>query len=132
VVLGDGAALTDVTVSTSAFTTSAWANKVHAGLPYTSIIETMPITFVGQKGSVAADNKQISWVAMNFYESLGTKYGIEGDTDDVFTETSLVTGWKKPSFQHGFRTPDTTIYIEQVKPLPLILRAIVPKVTVYE
>lgn len=128
-ILGDGAVQTSQTSSSGAFTISNWVNKMHAGLPYTSILETMPIVWAGPKGSVAADKKQVSLVAMNFYKSLGTKYGVEGDTSDVFTETSLVSGWKRPSFQYGFRTPDTTIYIEQVKPLPLIIRAIIPTVS---
>lgn len=131
-ILADGAVQTSATVSSGAFSISDWANKMHAGLPFTSILETMPIVFEGQKGSVAADKKQVSLVAMNFYDSLGTKYGVSGDTDNVFTETSLFTGWKRLSFQHGFRSPDTTIYITQVKPLPLTIRAIVPSVTVTE
>lgn len=130
-VLADGKVQTDVIVDSNAFTISIWANKVHAGLPYNSILETMPIVFTTQEGSVAASNKRVSEVAINFYESLGTKYGREGDTDECFTESSLVTDWKNLSFQHGY-TKNATIYLEQEKPLPLCVRAIIPTVTVTE
>ena len=126
-ILGDGAVQISQTVSSGAFTISNWVNKLHAGMPYTSILETMPIVFEG----AIASRKTVSAVSINFYESLGTEYGVEGDVDDCFSETSLVTGWKPLRFQHGF-TNDATIYIQQDKPLPLTIRAIIPTVTVTE
>lgn len=130
-VLADGKVQTDVIVDSNSFTISIWANKVQAGLPYTSILETMPIVFSTQEGSVAASKKRVSEVALNFYKSLGTKYGREGDLDECFTESSLVTGWKNKSWQHGY-TKEATIYLEQDKPLPLCVRAIIPTVSVTE
>lgn len=128
-VLADGRVQTDVVVDSGAFTIGRWSKMVHAGLPYTSIIETMPIVFTTQEGSVAASNKRISDVSINFYKSLGTKYGKEGDLDECFTESSLVTGWKNWSWQHGY-TREATIYLEQEDPLPLCVRAIIPNVSI--
>ena len=130
-VLADGRTQTDVVVDSGDFTIGIWANMVHAGLPYTSIIETMPIVFTTQEGSVAASNKRVSDVSINFYKSLGTKYGKEGDLDECFTGTSLVTDWINRSWQHGY-TREATIYLEQNKPLPLCVRAIIPTVSVTE
>ena len=130
-VLADGVAQSTKIVSstTTGFTISVWANKVHAGLPYTSILETMPIVFSGPEGSVAASKKRVSNVGINFLESLGTLYGIEDDTEECFTELTLFTGWKSLGFQHGY-SREASIYIEQVDPYPLIIRAIVPTVTI--
>ncbi len=130
-VLADGVAQSTKIVSstTTGFTISVWANKVHAGLPYTSILQTMPIVFSGPEGSVAASKKRVSNVGINFLESLGTLYGIEDDTEECFTESTLFTGWKSLGFQHGY-SREASIYIEQVDPYPLIIRAIVPTVTI--
>lgn len=126
-VLADGDVQANVTVATGTISIDVWANKVHAGMPYTSILETMPVAVEGAIGA----RIQISRVAVNFYESLGTLYGVEDDTEECFTETSLVTGWKKLSFQQGY-TDEATIYLEQIDPLPLTIRAIIPSVIITE
>lgn len=130
-VLADGSSQTDTTISSGTFAINVWANKVHAGLPFNSILETMPIVIDTQEGSIASRRKQVTQVDINFYESLGTKYGVEGDTDDVFDETSLVSDWKALTFQHGL-VREATIYLEQVKPYPLTIRGIIPKLSVFE
>ncbi len=109
------------------------ASTVHAGLPYTTIIETMPIVFTSQEGSTASMRKQCAQLDINMYESLGTKFGIEGDTNEVFSssDTTLVSDWKKLAFMHGF-DDDITIYIDQDDPLPLTLRALIPKISIEE
>jgi hypothetical protein len=130
-ILGDGAALTSQTVSSGGFTINSWVNKLHAGLPFTSILETMPIII---EGAGLASNKTISSVSINFYKSLGTKFGIENSTNECFRSnvTSLVTGWEKLNFQKGFFNDEATIYIEQEKPLPLTILAIEPSVMITE
>ena len=132
-ILGDGEVQANQTISSSGdFTITNWVNKLHAGLPYTSILETMPIVIENEQGSTAASKKRVSSVAINFYKSLGCKYGIEGNVDDVFNETSLVTGWKNLKFAHGYSEDDVTIYFQQSDPLPLIIREIIPSITVTE
>jgi hypothetical protein len=133
VILGDGLVQASQTVSVEGgFTIINWVNKLCAGLPFTSIIETMPIAIETQEGSTLASQKRINSVAINFYKSLGTEYGIEGSLDEVFTETSLVTGWKDLKFEHGYSKDEATIYIQQSVPLPLTIREIVPSITVSE
>ena len=91
----------------------------------------MPIVITSQEGSTAGSKKRVSNVGINFLESLGTLYGIEDDTENCFTESTLFTGWKSLGFQQGY-TREATIYLEQVDPYPLTVRAIVPTVTVTE
>ncbi|KKN01331.1 hypothetical protein LCGC14_1128770, partial [marine sediment metagenome] len=132
-VLADGIAQSVKIVSstTTGFTLSVWANKVHAGLPYTSILQTMPIVITNQEGSTAGSKKRVSNVAINFHESLGFDYGIEGDVESCFTESTLFSGWKSLGFQYGY-TREANIYLESDEPLPGIIRAIIPTVTVTE
>ncbi len=127
-VLADAIVQDDVTISSGTFSINRWSNKVHAGLSYTSIIKTLPIVL---DGAVGAKTK-ISRANINFYQSLGTLYGLEGDTEDCFAATTtLQTDWRNLSYQQGF-TRNPHIYIEQVKPLPLTLRAIIPAVVITE
>lgn len=126
-VLADGAVQDYEIVTSGSFTLSVWCNKMSAGLPYTSILKTMPIVV---EGAIGAKTK-LSRANINFYQSLGTLCGLEGDTEEVFTETSLVTDWKYLGFQQGY-TRNAHIYLEQVDPLPLTIRAIVPSVVITE
>lgn len=133
-VLADGIAQSAKTISTGAFSITTWVNVMHAGLPYTSKIETMPIVYEGREGSVAASKKQVSKLSVNFFDTLGTLYGISSDTDECFKSSvsTLQTGWENWTFQHGFQTPEATIYLEQTDPYPLTIRAIIPEVLVTE
>ena len=127
----DGVDDPNVTVSTGAFTTT-WTNRMHAGLAYTSRLETMPISFPSQEGAVVARVKQIGGVVINFYETLGTKYGVSDDLEDIdFDQTTLFSDWIPLSFQHG-STREATVYLQQTKALPLTLRAMVISVDVYD
>jgi len=128
----DGAADPNVTVSSGAFTTQTWTNKLCAGLAYTSRLETVPITFETQEGSIISRKKQIGEVAVNFYKTLGTYWGVEGDVDEIpFGQTTLFTDWIPLSFQHG-TTRDALIYIQQTEALPLCVRGIEVKVEVLD
>ncbi|KKK80673.1 hypothetical protein LCGC14_2821140, partial [marine sediment metagenome] len=127
-VLADAIVQDDVTISSGAFSINRWSNKVHAGLSYTSIIKTLPIVL---DGAVGAKTK-ISRANINFYQSLGTLYGLEGDTEDCFAATTtLQTDWRYLSFQQGY-TRNAHIYLEQTDPLPLTVRAIVPSLVTTE
>lgn len=128
----DGLDDPNVTVSSGAFTTQTWTNRLHAGLAFTSTLETMPISFPSQEGAVVARSKQIGEVVINFYETLGTKYGVSGDLEDIdFDQTTLFSDWIPLSFQHGTRR-EATVYIQQTKALPLTVRAMVVKVDVFD
>ena len=140
-VLADGESQPSETVATGAITLDVWANTVLAGLPYTSIVETMPIVLEYQSGSTAGKIGRIASVKVNFYKSLGTQYGINSssvtdidfyDADEYADEMMPVyTGWKTLPWLHG-QTSDATVYLSQSQPLPVTVRAIVPKVTFSE
>ena len=126
-VLADAEAQSNVTISSGAYSIDVWANKVHAGLPYTSILKTMPIVVDGAVGA----KTRVSRANINFYQSLGTLYGLAGDTEECFVSTTtLQTDWRYLGFEQNTR--NAHIYIEQAKPLPLTIRAIIPSIVITE
>ena len=141
-ILADGATTPDQEVSGAEITLAndKWANKVIAGLPYTSVLETMPIVFSGSSGTVMARIKNIRRVTFDFYKTLGVEYGIDADNlrpiNFKTTETpmsdqlSLSTGQTAVTFQHAYET-QSTVYIQQTLPLPMTVRAIVPEVEIF-
>lgn len=139
-VLADGGTVADEVVAGASITIDRWANKVLAGLAYTSILETMPIVFSGQSGDAMARIKNIRKVTFDFYETLGTEYGVDADNlrqiNLQTTETPmgdqipLFTGPKPVTFQHGYKR-QSTVYIQQDKPLPVIVRAISPEIEIF-
>ena len=139
-ILADGGPQPDEMVSAASITIDRWANKVLAGLPYTSILETMPIVFSGQTGNVMARIKRIMKVTFDFVDTLGTEYGVDADNlrpiDFRTTETPLgdqvplFTGFKSETFQHGYKR-QSTVYIQQDLPLPVTIRSITPEIEIF-
>jgi len=127
-VLADSKVQSNVTVASGTFSINTFANKVHAGLSYKSVLKTLPIVV---EGAIGAKTK-ISRANINFYQSLGTLYGLEGDVEECFTATNtLQTKWKYLSFPTS-STRDAHIYIEQSDPLPLTIRAVIPSIVITE
>lgn len=138
--LADGGTTSDKTVSGASITLDRWANKVTTGLPYTSVLETMPIVFTGQTGNTMARIKSIRKVTFDFYKTLGVEYGLDADNLRAInfqtTETAmsdpipLFTGFATVTFQHGYKR-QSTVYIQQDKPLPVTIRAISPEIEIF-
>ena len=139
-ILIDGGTVADETVASASITVDRWGNKVLSGLPYTSILETMPIVFSGQTGNVMARIKAIRKVTFDFYKTLGVEYGIDANnlspinfqtTETLLSGTiPLFTGKKQVTFQHGYARQNT-VYIQQDKPLPVTIRAIIPEIEIF-
>lgn len=139
-ILIDGGTVSDETVSSASITTERWGNKVLAGLPYTSVLETMPIVFGSQSGDSMARIKSIRNVTFDFYKTLGTEYGIDADNlkpiNFQTTETPmgdqipLFTGFAPVPFRHGYKK-QSTVYIQQDRPLPVTIRAIQPEIEIF-
>ncbi len=139
-ILVDGGTVADETVDSNSITIDRWGNKVIAGLPFTSILETLPIIFRGQTGSAMARIKSIRKVTFDFYQTLGVEYGVDADNlrpiNFQTTETAmsdaipLFTGFAQETFQHGYEK-QSTVYIQQDKPLPVTIRAIIPEIEIF-
>jgi len=128
----DGEPHQEINVSSGTTATTRWGNHVLIGLPYTSIVETLPLVFNTNQGSTSAKRKQVLNLGIDFYETLGASYGIEGNTTAIdFSDadedgpTPLYSGWKTVDFLHG-HSQKVQIYIEQTYPVPMTIRQIIP------
>ncbi len=139
-VLSDGGVLADVVISsTGTFTISQWANKIHIGLPYTSVLETLPLYLKTQFGTLALNQKRLAEVGIDFYNTAGAKYGTSAaNVQEInFREVSadpnnpvpLFSGKKRLNVQAGWND-DITVYVNQEYALPLTVRSITTKVDV--
>jgi len=136
-ILVDGGAHDDRTVSNGAITLDRASAIVHAGLPYTSTLETLPLEAGSREGTSQGKTKRISNVVFRFFQTVGGFYGSTPDdmTEFVFREggdlldqsVPLFTGDKEISWPGGYDTWGI-IRIESRQPLPLTLQAIMPSV----
>lgn len=131
VIFADGAARTIKTVSSNAIEISNWRNKVLIGLPYTSIVETMPLVINTQKGSTSANYKKIINVSFDFYETLGLSFGTDASNLTTKDFDDNYNGWKQYSFSYGRMRP-ATVYVQTSKPVPLTIRQIIPEIEIYD
>ncbi len=112
------------------------ALKVIIGLPYTSTLDTHNLQFAFQNGTTKGKKIMIPELNLDLYRSgSGIKYGpntsnlIELDLgDDLFTGI-----WPQDErgvpFAGGFQK-EISVMITQDKPLPLVVRSIIPRVIV--
>lgn len=135
-VFGDSGPAGTGTVSSGQVELSDWYNHVIIGLPYTSILETLPISFEGRSGSVAPYDKQIYQVSIDFYQTLACAFGADStDTEDIsFVDTTttqfpLFTGYKHIPFVHGY-WDKAVVYLTTASPTPLTVRSITPRLRV--
>lgn len=138
-VLANGAVQTEKVVQNGEIALDAPASVVHAGLPFTSVLETMPISNVGD-GISETSKKRVSGVLLRLYRSLGFSVGTRGDVErqsfrriggKTDAPPDLFTGDKKVSFSAPWDGV-AGIRIEQDQPLPLTVSGIFPTVSVHK
>lgn len=129
----DGAALAEETVASGAVTADATGGEIHAGLPYTSILQTMRLEAGQESGTAQGKLKKISKVVVRFYETVGCNIGTPSsqDTinfratgDDTDEAIDLFTGDKDIIFPGSF-DEDAYVYITQDQPLPMNILALI-------
>lgn len=141
IALGDGKKNgTTYTVSSGAITLSAAASVVHVGMSYNSDIETLPPIIPINSGSLMAEAKRISNVAMKVYETDGISVGPDEDNliDVNFVTDTVPTGCADRLFDGlidevavtGSHKKEPTILIRQANPLPMTISAIIKQVEV--
>lgn len=133
-VLADGAVHPPVTVADGAITLTKEASKVHAGLGYLSLIETLPPEAGSPQGTAQGRTKRITAAHINLFETLGCLYGQDPDnldripfrkaSDPLGAPPPLFTGFKEVQMQGGYDTQPTAI-IAQDQPLPMTVLSIV-------
>lgn len=76
-VIADGAVHPDETVSSGSLTLDYQSSKVHIGLGYTGILETMNLEGGGTNGPSQTKYKNVHKAGIRFYQTLGPKYGTD-------------------------------------------------------
>lgn len=136
-VCGDGAALAQRVVTAGAIAITELIAKAHIGLPYRSILTTMPIEAGAADGTSQSKTKRISRCAIRFDETLGAKYGRDEDSTldlvvfrdasgDMDTPPDLFTGDVVVSWPDGY-TDSLTMTVVQDDPLPCTVVAMMPQ-----
>ena len=125
-VLADGAVQNEKTVTDGKITLDTAAGVVHVGLPFRSVLQTMPLT-----NGVAGEFAKKRIVAV-----FGFKIGLEktGDplsfrqiSDVMGKAPALFTGDKKVAYSGGWEN-GVSVRIEQNQPLPLTVLGVFPVV----
>lgn len=135
-ILADGAVHPRETVTTGSITLDYYANKVHAGLPYTATLEPMKLHAGSQIGSARGKKQKIHGLTVAFFESRGGKAGPDTDTLKSIPfgtgiQPTLFTGDVDFEFPGDWGN-EATISIVQDQPLPMTIIGIIPRVTVNE
>lgn len=109
-----------------------YANRIHAGLPYTSKMKTMNLSmgFMGK----------ITQVLLRVYKSLGGQMGSDEDNlapiriktvggDTVYGTEPHFSGSVVQEWPSGY-TREQYVYLQQTQPLPMYVLAMIPTVYV--
>tara|TARA_R110002020_G_scaffold224222_2_gene433699 strand:- start:5290 stop:7797 length:2508 start_codon:yes stop_codon:yes gene_type:complete len=138
-ILADGATHPDKTVSSGAVTLDRSSSKVHIGLPYTSLLQTMRIESQGNEATSQSKTKRINEVTLRLHETVGVEVGasltdmeripFRSSAAAMNTAVPLFTGDKQVEFRDDFNT-DGHVYVRQTQPLPLTLISLYPMITI--
>lgn len=137
-ILADGNVLDAQTVAgDGTITLDQPAAKVHAGLAYTALMETLSVDFQAEGGTVQGRKKAISKVVMRLENTRGLFMGADEDhlievpfrTSEGYDEaTRLFTGDKPVTIKPKWGE-DGRVVVRQADPLPITVLAIIPEVT---
>jgi len=138
-ILANGSTHPDKTVSGGTITLDRSSTKVHIGLPYTSLLQTMRIESQSNEGTSQSKTKRINEVTLRLHETVGVEVGasltdmeripFRSSAAAMDTAVPLFTGDKQVEFRDDFNT-DGHVYVRQTQPLPLTLLSIYPVLTV--
>ena len=134
-ICGDGGYYQSETVSDGSVTLDEGMSVVHAGIGYTSTLETFPIETQQSLGY----KKRMPQVVLAFYETQFCDYGLSDGTmyPVLFDDSLLIYGGADDLYTGYRRLPMDTkdseelaIEVRQTKPFPMTVTAIVPRLEV--
>jgi hypothetical protein len=135
--LGDGAYLGTEAVSSGAITLDDSPTDSHTGLGYTSTVKPSKLDIDGM-GILLT--KKITRGFLNFYETLGGKYGVDTSNmetitfrtgaDELGSPPDIFTGTKQVTFDGGYEKEGNVI-VQQEQPLPMTVRGLILDLGVY-
>ena len=138
-ILANGSTHPNKTVSNGAITLDRSSTKVHVGLNFVSLLQTMRIEIAGEGGTSQSKTKRINEVTLRLHETVGVEVGPNTDNMEripfrssaaaMDTAVPLFTGDKQIEFDDDFNT-DGYVTIRQNQPLPLTVISIYPEITI--
>lgn len=137
VALADGYPCPEETVAAGGNATfDYFGNQVHAGLPYTPVVEPMKLHAGSQAGTARGKRQKISKITACFYETgYGVKVGPDANSlkfvKEGMTEGELNTVDSPFEFTGDWKD-EATLYITQTKPLPMTILGLVPRLNLNE
>jgi hypothetical protein len=130
-VLADGVVISGHTVASGAITLASAASKVHVGLTFTPIIETMRFEGGSGEGTAQGKSKRIHRVTARLHESVKFQIGPDSSHTDEIDETVLTTDDVTVDFPGGY-DEDSPIYITLDEPLPLTILSLAVGMSVFD
>ncbi len=124
-IVADGSALAQKVVSLGQITLSSPAYSVEVGIPYATTIKDLPVEVQTPVGTAQGQNVSVNRVTARFYETLGGESGGQ----PFFGTSGLLKSEDKMVQSLGW-TSQGVVTIEQKKPLPFTVLALIKEVTV--
>ena len=129
-IMADGLKVDKQTVNSSGqITLTTAARKVHAGLPYTSKLQTMNLEVPSNEGSSQGKIKRITDIFIRMKDSVGGQVGYDDDHLTDISGTTLFNGDKRIPFPMGYQR-DYYIELTQPDPLPMTIISLMPRIVV--
>ena len=137
-ILADGSTHPNKTVSGGSITLERSSTKVHIGLGYTSLLQTMRVESRAE-GTSQTKDKRIHEVTLRLHETVGAEVGpdvnnmeripFRSSAASMDSPVPLFTGDKQIEFSDDFNT-DGFVVVRQTQPLPLSLLSAYPRITI--
>jgi hypothetical protein len=139
-ILADGAVRPQAVVSAGKITIATGAVKIHAGLPFTAMLQTMRVEAGAQAGTAQGKQVRAHKAVVRVFRTMGMDAGpslTEMDTisfrdpsDPMGASPPLYTGDKAVVFPSTYGKTDRELYVcvQSADPLPLTVLAIMPVV----
>jgi hypothetical protein len=140
-ILADGSTHADKVVSSGSVTLDRSASKVHVGLSYNSLVETMRLEAGADDGIAQGKIKRIHGATVRFLDTVGAEVGPDTSNLDripfrdssmsMDTAVPLFNGDKEISFPSGYDN-DSQVVVRQNQPLPMTIVAIMRRSNTFD
>jgi hypothetical protein len=140
-ILADGSTHPDKTVSSGAITLDRSASKVHVGISYNSLVETLRLEAGADDGIAQGKIKRIHGITARFLDTVGAELGPDTNNLDrlpfrdssmaMDTAVPLFNGDKEIFFPSGYEN-DAQVVIRQSQPLPMTIVAIMRRSNTFD
>lgn len=134
-IVTDGGVHDNVTVASGSVTIQYQASVIHLGEGYIGLAKSMNVEAGGVNGPAVSKPKNMNQIGLRFINSLGVRYGTDlyhmeeldfrAPTDNANRPPPLFSNCKRVSYEDTTDN-DKHIYIQQIRPLPCTVIAVVP------